>query len=304
MPQKNSNLKQKAKTAFESCTGLRVSRARRPLNSGTGDGGSGADGTQPVGRVAAMARPPARPETDRLLRQPVFVLSPPRSGSTLLRVLLNSHSRLHSPHETHFRRITVKFTTEPASQAMQAAGHNIADVEHILWDRLLHRELAVSGKEFLVEKTPSNVFVAERLATAWPDARFLFLIRHPYSIARSWHEGAPETRPMDEAVRHTREFMQALEQARDAIPGHTVRYEDLTADPEKTTRAVCDFLDIGWEPTMTEYGRHDHGDFAKGIGDWKDKIKTGTVQPGRPLPRPEEIPEGLRGMAGAWGYLD
>ncbi|WP_326721338.1 sulfotransferase [Streptomyces sp. NBC_00243] len=296
----NNDLKRTAKSAFESCTGLRVTRARRPLPSST-------EATlvrPPAGQVSASARPPARPETDRLLRAPVFVLSAPRSGSTLLRVLLNSHSQLHSPHETHFRRITVRFTTEPANQAMQAAGHNLADVEHILWDRLLHRELALSGKEFLVEKTPSNVFVWNRLATCWPDARFVFLIRHPYSIARSWHEGAPEARPMEEAVRHTREYMRTLEQARQHLPGHSIRYEDLTADPESATRALCERLGIPWEPTMTEYGRHDHGEFTKGIGDWTDKIKSGSVQAGRPLPEPGEIPEGLRPMAKAWGYLE
>lgn len=295
----DNSLKRTAKSAFESCTGLRVTRARRPLPQT-----EATLARPPAGQVAASARPPARPDTDRLLRAPVFVLSAPRSGSTLLRVLLNSHSQLHSPHETHFRRITVRFTTEPANQAMEAAGHNLADVEHILWDRLLHRELALSGKEFLVEKTPSNVFVWNRLATCWPDARFVFLIRHPYSIARSWHEGSPEKRPMEEAVRHTREYMRTLEQARQHLSGHTLRYEDLTADPESSTRALCERLGLPWEPTMTEYGRHDHGDFTKGIGDWTDKIKSGSVQPGRPLPDPGEIPEGLRPMARAWGYLD
>ncbi|MFD5627784.1 sulfotransferase family protein [Streptomyces sp. NPDC127072] len=305
----NNSLKRTAKSAFESCTGLRVTRARGPLPRTEPKAvprttpRTAAD-RPPTGPVAASARPPARPETDRLLRAPVFVLSAPRSGSTLLRVLLNSHSQLHSPHETHFRRITVRFTTEPAHQAMEAAGHNLADVEHLLWDRLLHRELTLSGKEFLVEKTPSNVFVWNRLATCWPDARFVFLLRHPYSIARSWHEGDPAERPMAEAVRHTREYMRTLEQARAHLPGHTLRYEDLTADPEASTRALCERLGLPWEPAMTQYGRHDHGAFTKGIGDWTDKIRSGSVQPGRPLPEPGEIPEGLRPMARAWGYLD
>jgi hypothetical protein len=55
---------------------------------------------------------------------------------------------------------------------------------------------------------------------------------------------------------------------------------------------------------MITYGRQDHGDFTKGIGDWKDKIRSGTVQPGRPLPTADEIPAGLRPMAAAWGYVD
>jgi hypothetical protein len=286
--------KKSANAAFEKCTGFRVTRAR-----------SASDRTKAAdGPVATAARPPADPDADRLLHAPVFVLSPPRSGSTLLRVILNSHPQLHAPIETHIRRLSVRPTTEPAFQALDALGHNVADVEHILWDRVLHRELVRSGKRTLVEKTPSNVFVWKRLATCWPDARFVFLIRHPYSIACSWHEGSPDERPMSEAVPHTRNYMEYLEEARKALPGLTVRYEELTGSPEAETRRICDFLDIPWDPGMITYGRQDHGDFTKGIGDWKDKIRSGTVQPGRPLPTADEIPAGLRPMAAAWGYVD
>ncbi|MGP4110411.1 sulfotransferase family protein [Streptomyces sp. 4N509B] len=278
--------------ALERRTGLRVSRAPREGSAGT------------TGKAAA-ARPPVDPAADRLLVAPVFVLSAPRSGSTLMRVVLDSHSQLHAPIETHVRRLAVRFTTRLSRTAMDALGHGVADVEHILWDRMLHRELLRSGKRTVVEKTPSNVFVAERLALAWPDARFVFLLRHPAAIARSWHEADPARRPMNRAVPHTLRYVRALERARRALPGLTVRYEDLTADPEATVRRVCDFLDVPWEPGMISYGRHDHGNgtFTKGMGDWRDKIRSGTVQPGRPLPRPDEVPRALREMCARWEYL-
>ena len=78
----NTTLKRTAKSALESCTGLRVTRARGPRPRVETPGTAGVDAP---GKVAASARPPARPEADRLLRAPVFVLSSPRSGSTLLR---------------------------------------------------------------------------------------------------------------------------------------------------------------------------------------------------------------------------
>ncbi len=162
-------------------------------------------------------RPPSDPR-DRLLQRPAFVLSPVRSGSTLLRLILNSHSQLCAPHETHFRRLAVDPTTNPVRQAMRALDLNRHDLEHLLWDRLLHRELVRSGKSLLVEKTPSNVFVADRLAIAWPDARFVFLIRHPYSIAGSWRESAPERRSMEQSINHTLWFMKSLEKAATTCP--------------------------------------------------------------------------------------
>lgn len=256
-------------------------------------------------RVAGdEVRRPKDLDHDRLLRQPVFVLSSVRSGSTLLRVILNSHSSLHSPHEVHFRRMHVDLTTEPARQAVEMLGDTQSDIEHLLWDRLLHRELTRSGKSVLVEKTPSNVFVYRRIATCWPDARFILLLRHPVSIMRSWHEADPVRRPREVAIHRTFQYMKHLERARHELNGLEVRYEDLTAEPEAQTRRICEFLGLDWEPGMLEYGQAEHGDFVKGIGDWRDKIRTGRVQPGRPLPTPDEVPSELIDITRAWGYLD
>lgn len=254
--------------------------------------------TLPRGR----ARPPLDPQ-DRLVPEPVFLLSSVRSGSTLLRAVLNSHSQVHSPHETHFRRLTVVARTPPSRQALEADGLTLSDVDHLLWDRLLHRSLERSGKRVLVEKTPSNVFVADRLHTAWPGARFIFLIRHPLMIARSWHAADPAGRPLERAVEHTLAYMEHLERARRRHPGITVRYEDLTADPATQTRRLCDFLGVGWEPAMVDYGRADHGRFEAGIGDWSDRIRSGRIQRAADLPAPEDVPESLTGIARAWGYL-
>lgn len=249
----------------------------------------------------AVVRPPADHQTDRLLRRPVFILSPVRSGSTLLRSMLNAHSAVHAPHELHVRRLGVDFGTALAEQAMDALGHNRADMEHLLWDRVLHRELVRSGKQIIVDKTPANAFAHRRITTCWPDARFVFLLRHPASIATSWHEADPDKRTPTQAAADALRYMKAVQRAREALDGLTVRYEDLTADPEGQTRAVCDFLEIPWEPAMLSYG--DQAVLRKGLGDWKDKIRSGEVQPGRELPAPHQVPEALKPISRTWGYL-
>jgi hypothetical protein len=167
----------------------------------------------------------------------------------------------------------------------------------------MHRELVRSGKDFIVEKTPSNAFVYQRIKDCWPDARFVFLLRHPVSIAQSWYEGDPDKRSYDEAAADALRYMKAVDNARKGLTGgHTVRYEDITADPEKEMRRLCLFLDIDFEPAMLDYGKKDDGQVVKGLGDWRDKIRTGTVQAGRALPTEDEIPELLRPMCEAWGY--
>ncbi|RCG32059.1 sulfotransferase [Sphaerisporangium album] len=241
------------------------------------------------------------PRADRLLTAPVFVMSPVRSGSTLLRSMLNAHPELHAPHELHVRRLSVGYGTALAEKAMAELGHNQADLEHLLWDRVLHRELVRSGKRYIVDKTPANAFAYKRISTCWPDARFIFLLRHPVSIATSWFEAGAGKRTPEEAAADALRYMRAVERARTALPGPTVRYEDLTSDPEKETRAICDHLGIAWDPAMLRYGEPDV--LVKGLGDWKDKIRSGAVQPGRELPRPEDVPGPLRPMCESWGYL-
>src|SRR3954471_13778782 len=118
--------KRKVNDALGAFTGFRVVRADEPQ-------AAAAPREKPP---EPDVRPPAH-ETDRLLQSPIFVMSPVRSGSTLLRAVLNAHSELHAPHELHVRRLTVGFGTRLAERAMAALGHNQADLEHLLWDRVL-----------------------------------------------------------------------------------------------------------------------------------------------------------------------
>jgi hypothetical protein len=238
---------------------------------------------------------------DRLVEAPVFVLSTVRSGSTLLRVLLGSHSQIHAPHEMHLRDLGVDVKSKYAARALDSVGLDQEHLEYLLWDRLLHRTLAASGKSVLVNKTPSDVFIVDRIRACWSDARFIFLVRHPAAIAAS----RQATRPQDTPERNAemvRRYAAALERARSELPGPTVRYEDLASDPAAVTQRLCEFIGVEWEATMLDYGSFRHSGFKAGLGDWKDKIKSGQVQ-SPTLPPPDAVvPEPLREFAEAWGY--
>jgi len=254
---------------------------------------------------AAPARARARSgkvrSGDRLVESPGFVMCTLRSGSTLLRVMLDSHSRIHCPHEIHLRYLSVNLDAKWAERSMKEMGLDRERLEYLLWDRVLHRELAGSGKPQLVTKTPNDVFIADRIMQCWPDAKLIFLLRHPAAIVRSRKALQDEDADQEKNVDLIRRYCEALERARQAYDGVTIRYEDLTADPAATLQPVCAQLGVEFEPGMLEYGSHDHGRYRSGLGDWQDKIKTGQVQ--KAEPPPEEIPEPLREIAAQWGYL-
>jgi len=236
---------------------------------------------------------------DRLIEAPVFVICTLRSGSTLLRVLLDSHSQIRSPHELHLRYVSVHFDQKWSERSMKELGLDTRAADYLLWDRILHRELTASRKSIIADKTPNNVFIVDRLREAWPDARFIFLLRHPGAIARSREKYKGEG--ADELII---KYVEALEAARQTYDGHTVRYEDLTANPERELRKICDFLGVPYEATMLDYGQFDHGRYKSGLGDWNEKIKSGAIQPPEPPPPLDEIDPALREMCAKWGYLD
>jgi LPS sulfotransferase NodH len=271
--------------ALTRATGLEVRRAVPAAGAPRGTGGR------------------RRRAGDRLVQRPTFVLCTLRSGSTLLRVILNSHSQLHAPHEIHLRYISASLDKKWSQRSMREMGLDETGVRYLLWDRILDRELASSGKPRLVTKTPNDVFIADEIRECWPDAQFVFLLRHPAMIARSRAKLLKPDADPEANVDLIRRYCEALEKARQAYDGLEIRYEELTRDPRAVTQQICGFLDVPWEEQMLDYGRFEHGRYKAGLGDWADKIKTGHVQAAEPPPAPEDVPEPLRAVAAAWGYL-
>lgn len=256
-------------------------------------------GAVPAPRAAD--EPYTAPCAPRLVDSPVFVLSSVRSGSTLLRVLLNSHSRVRAPHEMHLRTLHVQLTRDFTAEAMKALELDRQELEHVLWDRVLHLELARSGKDVIVDKTPANTLIWPRLHRCWPNARYIVLLRHPGAVITSLT--ARRTDPDHEAIRaEVLDYGLRLEEARHSLHAHVITYEDLTADPERTTRGLCGFLGVPWENAMLDYGSKDHGTFRPQLGDWSSTIRSGRIRPARAADPATELPPGLVELARKWGY--
>ncbi len=248
--------------------------------------------------------PPARGR--RLLRAPVFIFSAPRSGSTLLRVILGSHSEFYAPPELPLKHLAVRAETTWIKASLEGLGLTVDELDHMLWDRVLADALQRSGKPRIVVKTPSNILIWERIAACWPDAQFVFLLRHPAATVASLHSSFdPAWRPEEsgslaESVTRGLRYMTVLDEARGALDGLTIRYEDLTAEPEKTVSGLCEFLAVPFQPSMLDYGSFAHAGFTPGLGDSSLNIRSGRIQP--PTPLPDETPDGLAGICAKWGY--
>ncbi|MGL5864348.1 MAG: sulfotransferase family protein [Dermatophilaceae bacterium] len=239
---------------------------------------------------------------NRLVPSPVFVLCPIRSGSTLLRCILNSHSRICAPHELHVADLEVDLTTTRVQLGMTTAGLSGAGLEHLLWDRVLHQQLRTSGKDVVVDKTPGNLLLWRRLRDCWPEARFVFLRRHPARILASALAGRSGDQTADHVTNLVLRYLELMDEAAQELPGHQVTYESLVRDPAKVVAELCEQIGVGFEPGMLEYGRSDHGPFVFGIGDFGSGIRSGRVLDGEAGIDPATIPDQFRAATRRWGY--
>ncbi|MDQ3729489.1 MAG: sulfotransferase [Actinomycetota bacterium] len=206
-----------------------------------------------------------------------FVVGMNRSGTTLLRMMLDAHSDLTIPPETHFVPDAIK-----AAKADEATPRSVLEAmkEHREWgdfeisdEEMLARFDALpnlrpggavrsfyeiyaerQGKPRYGEKTPTYVQKMKLIQRALPEARFCHVIRDGRDVALS---------VLDRTVRDLtaadvgRRWRKKVTKARDDSPSLNhyieIRYEDLILDTEPVLRKVCDFFELPWEDDLLTY---------------------------------------------------
>ena len=210
-----------------------------------------------------------------------FVVGVGRSGTTLLRLMLDAHPELTIPPETHF-----------APELIEAAGKRRASPDALVeivvsqrqWgdfgldaDELRHRLSAIDpldastalrafyglyaervGKPRWGDKTPIYVEHMRQIQSALPEARFVHLIRDGRDVALSRIRRALDEPPSVSrmAKAWSKRIEAARRQAQELDHYLELRYEDLVADTETTLRQVCEFVDLDYEAAMLDYHEH------------------------------------------------
>ena len=206
-----------------------------------------------------------------------FVVGVNRSGTTLLRMMLDAHPELTMPPETHFvpELIEVAEAGDPAPEALLATitrqrewgDFGLTEEELLARFRALDPLTAGdalrafftayaerAGKPRWGDKTPIYVKSMRKIERALPEARFVHVIRDGRDVALSIHDRAVKEHPLDRiAERWVRRIAGAREQARHLSHYKEVRYEALILDTEPTLREICDFLALPWDDAVLDY---------------------------------------------------
>jgi hypothetical protein len=206
-----------------------------------------------------------------------FIVGMTRSGTTLLRLMLDSHPALAIPPETHFVPKVLKLFRKEAPgpgkvaariastrrfgdlgftrDEIRAALAAVAPLDDGLtlrafYDLYARRE----GKRRWGEKTPGYGERMKRIEAALPEARFIHMIRDGRDVALSYRR--KEENPVAIrriAVRWRRRVNATRRQGAKVAHYIEVRYEDLVADPEGELRRVCEFIELDFRPEMLTY---------------------------------------------------
>ena len=206
-----------------------------------------------------------------------FVVGVNRSGTTLLRMMLDAHPELTIPPETHFGPELIEAADEgPATPerllatiTSQREWGDFGLTEEELLERFgSHQRLTAGdalrdfyeayaerqGKPRWGEKTPIYVKSMRRISSALPEARFCHVIRDGRDVALSIRDRATKEHPIDRiAERWVRRITRAREQAKRLDHYREIRYESLILDTEPTLREVCDFFALPWDPAVLDY---------------------------------------------------
>lgn len=220
---------------------------------------------------------------------PCFVLCCPRSGSSLLRALLNHHPEIACPPETDFPHAlgclaylwaTVEAAPKPTELPSPAARKAIAQAVATP----LHEFAIRRGKSRWCEKSPTNAEHAGLLLDCFPAANFICVHRHPMDVIVSALEACkwgfrgyglePYVRASPDnfvlaLLTCWLEKTLAIARFEENHPDKSFRlyYETLVWFPERTLHQLCDFLALSWDPRILTLSLPLPGDL--GAGDHK-----------------------------------
>jgi len=213
--------------------------------------------------------------SERNVVEPFFIAGAPASGTTWLRAMVTSHSKLAIPPEFFILPqlvarygLEIRSKKEVDKMARLIIKHrsfkSLSLDPGVVLERLVGRELTVAqvhdvllklwaeqaGAKYWGEKVPRTIIFLDAVQQAYPEARVIHVMRDPRAVIASQKRRWRTPLALATAIwsvyvgagrehgrRHRDRYLE-------------VRYEDLVYETEATLRRVCDFIGVDFEPGM------------------------------------------------------
>jgi tetratricopeptide (TPR) repeat protein len=197
-------------------------------------------------------------------RNPIFLLGFPRSGTTLLEVVLEGHPDVVSLEENELLIDSVReFMRSFAGldRLMRADEPTLESLRTRYWSRVAAAGVDVVGKVFL-DKHPLNTLKLPLIARLFPHAKILFACRDPRDVVlscfcRRFQMSAPfyELLTLQGAARYYDAVMALAVSLTSALKLDMclVRHEDVVTAFAREMKRICTYLNLEWVPAMGDF---------------------------------------------------
>jgi len=202
---------------------------------------------------------------------PIFLVSLPRSGSTLLQRLLAAHDAIATTTEpwlllpliqarqtrgcvAHYSQWRSVIAHEDFAKALPN-GPDDDRAELAAYVQRLYRQAAGTGPSHFLDKTPRYSLILPQLLDIFPHAKFVVLWRNPMAVAASmmttwaagkWNLDDYRVDFYDGVPR----MVEAVQQHSDRV--HALSYEQLITQPADTLRDLLRYLELPSDATLLE----------------------------------------------------
>lgn len=202
---------------------------------------------------------------------PIFILSLPRSGSTLLQTILATHHEVDTTPEPWFllpifyslrsKGIYTEYNHSMANKAIKEFCSFLPEGKADYYEAInsfgltLYKKLSQDSQYFL-DKTPRYHVISEEIIEAFPEGRFIILFRNPLSILASilstWK---PIHLYRFDLYKGLESLLRTAENFSEKF--FLLHFEKLVDNPTYELRRLCEYLDIKFHEDMVTYLNED-----------------------------------------------
>ncbi len=228
-----------------------------------------------------------------ICEQPIFLIGVHRSGTSLCRRLLNSHSHVACPPETFFlEHFANMIRDEKTFAGLEGMGFDRSSAlqEIRVWASRYHEAYRISkNKPRWADKTPQYIEILPELEQIFgQQAQYIMIYRHPLDVVHSifnrhWSFGNYDSDPLKNTAYYVNQSLKTQISFAQSVPERcfSLFYEKLVESPETTLKEVFEFLGLPWEEDVLMYHKFEHGfgtedpvvrgtkGFLQNFGNWR-----------------------------------
>lgn len=199
---------------------------------------------------------------------PVFLIGFPRSGTTLMEQILDSHPRIQALEE----KSTVSQLVNRALDMLDERDCALTDLQEAelaglrqLYFTEVSKHIVMQPGSLLIDKMPLNTVDIPVIVKVFPNAKFILAIRHPCDVILSClmqnfasNASMAHFFTIEDTAQLYAQVMGAFLHYADFLPlnYHRIRYEDLIEDVPAESRKMLDFLGLPWDDTVLNHTAH------------------------------------------------